>query len=115
MSFKRSNLLDENVDVSYNILSWKLMKKRERRRNAINCVTTNMPILDIKPTSRQLTAYYAELEQLEHLNITNETAVREPFPNAAQIFRQEIELDARYRVSDDRTSRKSDFRGWGVA
>ena len=45
-----------------------------------------MPILDIKPTSRQLTAYYAELEQLERLNITNETAVREPFQTLLKYF-----------------------------
>ena len=38
-----------------------------------------MPTLNLTPTHRQLTAYYAELEQLERLGMTNETAVREPF------------------------------------
>ena len=38
-----------------------------------------MPILNLKTTHKPIKAYYAELKQLDQLNITNETAVREPF------------------------------------
>ena len=38
-----------------------------------------MPTLNLKPTHRPIEAYYTELERLDRLNITNETAVREPF------------------------------------
>jgi hypothetical protein len=38
-----------------------------------------MPTLNLKPTHKSINDYYAELERLDRLNITNETAVREPF------------------------------------
>ena len=38
-----------------------------------------MSTLNIKPTHKPINDYYAELERLDRLNITNETAVREPF------------------------------------
>ena len=38
-----------------------------------------MPTLNLKHTHKPIKAYYAELERLDRLNITNETAVREPF------------------------------------
>ena len=38
-----------------------------------------MPTLNLKPTHRQIRTYYAELERLDRLGITNEFAVRAPF------------------------------------
>ena len=38
-----------------------------------------MPTLNLKPTDKQINAYYAELERLDRRGITNETAVRAPF------------------------------------
>ena len=38
-----------------------------------------MPTLNLNPNHRQIKTYYTELERLHELNITNETAVREPF------------------------------------
>ena len=38
-----------------------------------------MSTLNLKITHKPIKAYYAELERLDQLNITNETSVREPF------------------------------------
>ena len=45
-----------------------------------------MPALNLNPTDNRITAYYDELQRLERLGATNETAVRLPFPNPTRIL-----------------------------
>ena len=54
-----------------------------------------MPTLNLKPTDRRIKAYYDELQRLERLGATNETAVRLPFQTLLEYCGQQSDLTLR--------------------
>ena len=51
-----------------------------------------MPTLNLKPTDRRIKDYYDELQRLERLGATNETAVREPFQTLLKYCGQQFDV-----------------------
>ena len=54
-----------------------------------------MPTLNLTPTDNRITAYYDELQRLERLGATNETAVRLPFQTLLEYCGRQYDLTLR--------------------
>ena len=54
-----------------------------------------MPTLNLNPTDNRITAYYDELQRLERLGATNETAVRLPFQTLLEYCGRQSDLTLR--------------------
>ena len=54
-----------------------------------------MPTFNLKPTDRRIKAYYDELQRLERLGATNETAVRLPFQTLLEYCGRQSDLTLR--------------------
>ena len=63
-----------------------------------------MPTLNLKPIDRRIKAYYDELQRLERLGATNETAVRLPFQTLLEYCGQQSDLTLRLEYP---------MKGWG--